>query len=170
MWPFGPLVRMFLYLYVLNLPNTWQSQSFAVSSNADDIYLRGWKSDIETDRHMALTSFVAITIFGNFASFMIGKYVRNYVIDNPCTKPCGKLPESMFVSSNCVFQRHRGWTFFSEGVILFSELFGVSGSTLSNQAHLLHKTLNSSRYGVNTKAIHQWRKYGKSVREATLKG
>ena len=55
---------------------------------------------------------------------MIGKYVRNYVKDNPCMKPCGKLPESMFVSSDCVFQQHRGWTFFSEGVILFSELYG----------------------------------------------
>ena len=73
---------------------------------------------------MALTSFRAITIFGNLASFTDGKYVRNYVIDNPCTKPCGKLPESMFISSNCVFQRHRRRTFFSEGDILFSKLFG----------------------------------------------
>ena len=73
---------------------------------------------------MTLTSFAAIIIFGNLASFMIGKYVRDYVIDNPCTKPCGKLPESMFVWSNCVFQWHRGWTLFSEGVIHFSELFG----------------------------------------------
>ena len=72
---------------------------------------------------MAVTSFTAITIFGNLASFMIGKYLRNYVVDKPCTKPCGKLPESMFISSNCVFQRHRRRTFFSEGGILFSVLF-----------------------------------------------
>ena len=94
---------MLIYLYVLNLPNTHKSRSGAVSSTTDDIYLRGWKSDINTDRHMTLTSFAAITIFGNLASFMIEKYVSNYVIDNPCTKPCGKQPESMFVSSNCVF-------------------------------------------------------------------
>ena len=72
---------------------------------------------------MTLTSFAAFTIFGNLASFMIGKFVRNYIIDNHCTNPCEKLPESMFVSSNCVFQRHHEWTFFSEGGILFSELF-----------------------------------------------
>ena len=73
---------------------------------------------------MTSRSFAVFPIFGYLASFMIGKYVRNYVIDNPCTKPCWKLPESMFVSSNCVFQRRRWWTFFSEGDILFSELFG----------------------------------------------
>ena len=72
---------------------------------------------------MAVPSYTAIAIFGNLAYFMIGKYVRNYVIDNPCTKPCGKLPESMFISSNCVSQRHCRRTFFSEGGILFSELF-----------------------------------------------
>ena len=136
---FSPLICMFIDLYVFNLPNTEKGRSGAVSSNADDIYLRGWKSDIKTDRHMALTAFAVFTIFGNLASFMIGKYVRNYVIDNPCAKPCGKLPESMFVSSNCVFQQYLGWTFFSEGGILFRNYL-ESGLTLSNKTHLLHKT------------------------------
>ena len=95
--------RMFVDLYVLYLPNTYKSCSCAVSSNADDIYLRRWKSDIETDRQMTLTSFAAFTIFRNLASFRIGKYIRNKVIDNPCMKPCGQLPESMFVSSTCGF-------------------------------------------------------------------
>ena len=98
------IFRMFVDHYVLNLPTTLKSHSSAVSSNAEDIYLHGWK----TGRHMALTSFAEFTIFGNLASIVIGKYVRNYVKDNPCEKPCGKLPESMFVSSNWVFQRHRG--------------------------------------------------------------
>ena len=35
--------------------------------------LRGWKADIKTDGHMALTAFAAFTIFGNLASFTIGK-------------------------------------------------------------------------------------------------
>ena len=55
---------------------------------------------------MALTSFVAFAVFRNLASFRIGKYVRNNVIDNPCTKPYGKLTELMFVSSTYGFQRH----------------------------------------------------------------
>ena len=75
------------------------SHSVVVSGDADGIYLRGWKSDIMTDRQMTLSSFAAFTAFRNLASFMIGKFIRSYAIDNPCTKLCGKLPELMFVSS-----------------------------------------------------------------------
>ena len=70
--------------------NTYKSGSGAVFSNADDIYLPEWKSDIKTDIQMILTSFAAFTIFRNLASFRIGKYVRNNIIDNSCTQPCGK--------------------------------------------------------------------------------
>ena len=118
---------------------------------------------------MTLTSFAAFTIFRNLASFRIGKYVRNYVIDNPCTKPCGKLPESMFVSSTCGFC-DMAYGLFSRKRSFFSRKYLESGSTLSNKTHLLHKTLKSSRYRVNTKAIKQCRKYGNGVQEVTLKG
>ena len=109
------LVRIFVDLYVLYLPNTYKSRSGDVKSNADDIYMRGWKSQIKTDSRMTLTSFAAFTIFRNLASFRIGKYVRNNVIDDPCTKPCGKLPELMFVSSTCGFQRRGVDCFLGRG-------------------------------------------------------
>ena len=48
---------------------------------------------------------------------MMGKYVRNYVIDNPCTKPCGKLPESMFTGHQAVIGHQQ----LSDAV----ELYGV---------------------------------------------
>ena len=159
----------FVDLYGLCLPYKYKSRSGAVWSNTDNIYLRGWKSDIKTDRQMTLISFAAFTIFRNLASFRIGKYVRNNVIENPCTKPCEKLQDSMFISSTCSFQRHGIWIVFSEGVI-FSRKYLESGWTLSNKSHLLHKTFKPSRYGVNTKDIKQCRKYGNGVWEATLKG
>ena len=80
---------------------------------------------------MVVTSFTAITIFGNLASFMIGKYVRNYVIDNPCTKPCGKLSESMFISSIASFSDITRGHFSRKGAF-FSRNYLESGSTLSN--------------------------------------
>ena len=117
--------RIFFYLYVLYLPNTHKSRSDAVSSklNEDNTYLIG--SNMKTDRQMALNLFAAWTIFQNLTSFRIGKYVlRSNVIDNPCTKPCEKLPESMFISSTCGFQRHGVLFVFSDRVIFFSEIFG----------------------------------------------
>ena len=43
-----------------------------------------------------------------------------------------------------------------------------SASPLSNKTHLPHKTLKPSKYGVNTKATKQCRKYGNGVREVKL--
>ena len=132
--------RMFDNLYVLNIPNTYRTH---VEESL-------WCCLEQCRRHTCILAWVEVwyqdgQTYGIDITCSIHNVWKSCFIHNRavCKELCirqsshetlWKTTRIMFVSSNCVFQRHRGWTFLSEGAF-FSRNYLESGSTLSKNTY-----------------------------------